>query len=66
MLLENSFRVLKQLSSMQPKTQTWEEKTFDGAAFKGQTIYVYFGAVNVTVNGKVTGMYVDDVSLIVE
>jgi len=65
MILDSNFRVLKQLNTMLANDQTWQEQTFDVTAFKGQTIYVYFGAVNVAVNGKVTGMYVDDVSLVV-
>ncbi len=66
MILDANFRVLQQLNTMLKNDQTWQQQTFDVTAYRGQTIYVYFGAVNVRVNGKVTAMYVDDVSLIVE
>ncbi len=66
MILDANFRVVRQLSTMLKNDQTWQEQSFDVTDFRGQMIYVYFGAVNVRVNGKVTAMYVDDVSLIVE
>ena len=66
MILDANFRVLQQLNTMLKNDQTWQQQTFDVTAYRGQTVYVYFGAVNVRVNGKVTAMYVDDVSLIVE
>ena len=66
MILDANFRVLQQLHTMLKNDQTWQQQSFDVTAYRGQTVYVYFGAVNVHVNGKVTAMYVDDVSLIVE
>ncbi len=66
MVLDANFNVIRQLNTMLNNSQTWQQQSFDLTDFKGQTIYVYFGAVNVTVNGKVTAMYIDDVSLIIE
>ncbi len=43
--------------------QTWEKYTFDVSAYLGQTIWLHFGVLNDGAGG-VTGMYVDDVSLV--
>lgn len=65
MVLDSNFGVIKALYRGLSNEQSWQEHTFDLTQYAGQTIYVYFGAVNVRVNGKVTAMYVDDVSVVV-
>ena len=44
--------------------QSWQHHTFDLAPYAGETILIYFGARNDDAGGW-TGMYVDDVSLVV-
>ncbi|MBE2221675.1 MAG: hypothetical protein IAF02_09055, partial [Anaerolineae bacterium] len=44
--------------------QAWQRHTVDLKAYAGQEIMLYFGAKNDGLNGA-TGMYIDDVSLLV-
>ena len=44
--------------------QAWQRHTYDLRAYAGQEITLYFGAKNDGLNGA-TGMYIDDVSLLV-
>jgi serine protease len=63
MLLNERFRVIRFLSQELSNSRTWEARSYNLSDFKGQTIYVYFGVVNVGGTGKPTALYVDDVSL---
>ncbi|MDX1524495.1 MAG: S8 family serine peptidase, partial [Anaerolineae bacterium] len=62
MILNEDFRVIKTLSSDLSNSQTWEQRTYDLSDLAGRTIYVYFSVVN-RGNGRLSAMYVDDVSL---
>jgi hypothetical protein len=64
-VLNQNFREVERLSNQLSNAQTWQQQTFDLTKYKGKTIYVYFGVVNRTANGKVTALYVDDVTLVV-
>ncbi|RME40308.1 MAG: hypothetical protein D6796_17380, partial [Caldilineae bacterium] len=66
LVLDRNFRVVQTLWRGLSNAGTWQQHTFDLSRYAGQTIYVYFGAVNVRTNGKVTALYVDDVSLVIE
>jgi subtilisin family serine protease len=63
MILNNRFQVIRTLSKELSNSQAWEARAYDVSDLKGQTIYVYFGVVNTGGAGKLTAMYVDDVSL---
>lgn len=66
MVLNSNFMVMTALYQNLSNEKAWQEKSYDLTPYAGQTIYVYFGAVNVRANGKVTALYVDDVSLVVQ
>lgn len=66
MVLNSNFMVMNAFYQTLSNEKAWQEKTYDLTPYAGQTIYVYFGAVNVQANGKVTALYVDDVSLTVQ
>ena len=44
--------------------QSWQDHTFDLTAFAGRTIWIHLGVYNDRLGGR-TGMYVDDVSLVI-
>jgi hypothetical protein len=63
MILNNNFRVIRTLSKELSNSLSWEARSYDLSDLRGQTIYVYFSVVNLGQTGKLTAMYVDDVSL---
>ncbi len=63
MIMNENFRVIRKLSQELSNSQSWESRSYDLSDLRGRTIYVYFGVVNLGRTG-LTGMYVDDVSLI--
>jgi len=62
-ILNQNFREIKRLHNGLGNENAWIQKTFDVTQFKGRTIYVYFDVVNRSKDGRITSMYVDDVTL---
>jgi hypothetical protein len=62
-ILNENFRVMRTLSRELSDSQTWEPRSFDLSDLRGQTIYVYFSVFNRGRSGRLSAMYVDDVSL---
>ncbi len=62
-ILDTNRKALQYLVWQRRNDQSWKEFTFDLSAYVGKTIYLRFGVYN-DGDGKVTSMYVDDVSLI--
>lgn len=62
LILNHRFQPLQFLQNDLSNEAAWVQRSYDVSAYRGQTIYVYFGVVN---RGAATrsGMYVDDVSL---
>jgi len=44
-------------------TSGWEQRTYDLAAYAGQTLYLYFGVHGDGYTGAYTIQFVDDVTL---
>jgi hypothetical protein len=63
MILDETFWPLKTLSRELSDSQVWEQHTYDLSDLSGRTIYVYFSAFNRGRTGRLTAMFVDDVSL---
>ena len=63
MILDETFWPLKTLSRELSDSQTWEQQTYDLADLRGRTIYVYFSVFNRGRTGRLSAMFVDDVSL---
>lgn len=63
MILNENFRVLRTLSSELSNSQAWELRTYNLSDLRGRTIYVYFSVVNRGHTGRLSAMYIDDVSL---
>ena len=61
---DNSGRELAQVMKTCSNTLSWQHVTFNLIAYKGQTIRIYFNT-HQNGNGKLTYMYVDDVSVTV-
>ncbi len=66
LLLNQHDRVEEHLYQALSNQQHWQLHTFDLTQYKGNTMTIYFGAINNIANGKPTSLYLDDVSLIVE
>lgn len=64
LLLGEEGNIVERLLWMRQDTAAWEHHSFDLGAYAGQTVSVLFGAYN-DGQGGITGMYVDDVSLLV-
>lgn len=62
-ILNDRFRMIRTLSAELSNRQTWEARSFDLSDLRGQTIYVYFSVLNRGRTGRLTAMYVDDISL---
>jgi subtilisin family serine protease len=62
-ILNDRFRLIRTLSSELNNSQTWEPRTYDISDLRGQTIYIYFSVLNRGRTGRLSAMYVDDVSL---
>jgi serine protease len=62
-ILNDRFRLIRTLSSELSNNQTWETRTYDISDLRGQTIYIYFSVLNRGRTGRLSAMYVDDVSL---
>ena len=62
-VLNHNFVEVKRLYNGLSNDQAWQEKTFDLTAYRGQTIYVYFGVINRADDDRPSAMYVDDVTL---
>ncbi len=63
MILNERFRVIRTLSKELSNSQSWEARSYDLSDLRGRTIYVYFSVVNLGRTGRLSAMYVDDVSL---
>ncbi len=63
MILNQNFRVLRTLSTELSNSQSWELRSYDLSDLRGQTIYVYFSVLNRGRTGRLSAMYIDDVSL---
>jgi hypothetical protein len=63
MILNERFRVLRTLSKGLSNGQSWEPVSYDLSDLRGRTIYIYFSVVNLGRTGRLSAMYVDDVSL---
>ncbi len=61
-ILDSNFQNLRPLSQDLSDSQAWERRAFDLSDLSGQTIYIYFTVFN-DGDGRPSGMYVDDVSL---
>jgi bacillopeptidase F (M6 metalloprotease family) len=59
---DTSFNVLATVFKINSNSQTWTQVTFDVSQWAGRTIRVVFG-VHENGNGKLTSMYVDDVTV---
>ncbi len=62
-ILDEGFHMLKTLSQELSNSQTWEARSYDLSELRGQTVYVYFSVFNRGRTGRLSAMYVDDVSL---
>jgi serine protease len=62
-ILNDRFRLIRTLSSELNNSQTWEPRAYDISDLRGQTIYIYFSVLNRGRTGRLSAMYVDDVSL---
>ena len=58
-------RILNKLFWKLSNSQAWQHYSFDLSAYAGQTIRLHFGVYNDGAGGQ-TGMYVDNVSLIIQ
>jgi photosystem II stability/assembly factor-like uncharacterized protein len=58
-------QVLEILDWMLSNAQRWQSHTYDLSHYAGQTVMLHFGVVNDGVGGQ-SGLYVDDVALVVE
>jgi len=63
LVLDENLNVLEVLLWTLENSQAWQEYTFDLDAYAGETIWLHFGVYNDGADG-VTGMYLDDVSLL--
>lgn len=62
-ILDHRFNLLRTLSQDLSNSQSWEERTYDISELRGQTIFVYFSVFNRGRTGRLSAMFVDDVSL---
>ncbi|MFN2169302.1 MAG: hypothetical protein ACK2U9_23970, partial [Anaerolineae bacterium] len=63
LLMDDNDNILKKLVWVRENTQAWQSYTFDVSAYQGEAIWLHFGVYNDGAGG-ITGMYVDDVSLV--
>ncbi len=63
LILDTNLNFLARVMRVNSDSQTWTHHTFDLAAYKGQTIIVYFNVKNDGVSNLKTAMYLDDVSV---
>lgn len=64
MVLNSNKQLIKTLYAQRKNFRSWQFYQFDLLQFRGQTIWVHIGTYNDGLGGY-TGMYVDDVSLLV-
>jgi len=62
-ILDQRFKLLRTLSQDLSSSQTWEARTYDLSDLRGQTVFIYFSVFNRGRTGRLSAMYVDDVSL---
>jgi len=62
-LFDASGTTVKQLYQTVGTTSGWEQRTYDLAAYAGQTLYLYFGVHGDGYTGAYTIQFVDDVTL---
>lgn len=62
-ILDQGFKLKRTLSQDLSNSQTWEARTYDLSDLRGQTVFIYFSVFNRGRTGRLSAMYVDDVSL---
>jgi aminopeptidase S len=62
-LFDASGTTVKQLYQTAGTTNGWEQRSYDLAAYAGQTLYLYFGVHGDGYTGAYTIQFVDDVAL---